>query len=91
MKAYRIGVVFVAILMVVTSVGIGIARAEGSHSESPVLNFQDQETLEQGSSASPYVADPVETGNLPEMSNADSSIVEVEGNMHREGADTGAP
>jgi hypothetical protein len=91
MKAFRIGVVFVAILVVAAGVGFGIARAEGSHSESPVLNFQDQEMLGQDSYASPYVADPVETGNLPEVSIADSSIVEVEGNMHREGADTGDP
>jgi hypothetical protein len=31
----------------------------------------------------------VETGSLPADSNADSSIVEIEGDMYREGGDIG--
>jgi hypothetical protein len=43
MKASNVGMVAVAILLVVTGVGIGIAQAGGTHSEQPVLSFEDQE------------------------------------------------
>jgi hypothetical protein len=58
-----------------------IEAAGGSHSEAPVLSFEDVTQLR----------NPTETGSLPEMGNSDSSIVETEGNMHREGEDTGGP
>jgi hypothetical protein len=35
-----------------------------------------------------HLENPVETGSLPAESNADSSIVEIEGNMSREWGDT---
>jgi hypothetical protein len=55
MKTSKVGVVAVAILLVVTGIGFGIAQAEGTHSERPVLGFDDMEALGQGSSASSYV------------------------------------
>lgn len=121
MKTSSVGIVSVAILMVVAGVGFGIAQAAGTHTDRPVLSFEDQEALEQGSSSSSYVEtrpvlafedssspyaetrpvlafeddmqlrNPVETGTLPAGSNADSSIVEVEGNMYRAEVDTGLP
>ena len=55
MKTSAVGVVSAAILIVVVGVGFGIAQAGGTHSEQPVLSFEDMEALEQGSSSSPYV------------------------------------
>jgi hypothetical protein len=55
MKTSTVGIVSVAILMVVAGVGFGIAQAAGTHTDSPVLSFEDQEALGQGSSSSPYV------------------------------------
>ena len=48
MKRSLVGMfsVFVAILLVMTGVGFGIAQAEGTHSARPILTFEDQETLE---------------------------------------------
>ena len=43
MKTSTVGIVSAAILMVVAGVGFGIAQAEGTHSERPVLSFEDQE------------------------------------------------
>jgi hypothetical protein len=81
MKISTIGIVSAAILIAVAAIGLGIAQAGGNPSESPALTLQEQEALGQGSSSSPYVADLVETGNLPEptqieMSPADDSIAE---------------
>jgi hypothetical protein len=55
MKTYKVGILAVAILVVVTGIGFGIAQAGGTHSDRPVLSFEDQEALEQGSSSSLYV------------------------------------
>jgi len=66
MKTSTIGIVATAILMVVAGVGFGTALAGGNHSDSPVLRFEDQASPAQDGSSSPYVADLVETGNLPE-------------------------
>jgi hypothetical protein len=55
MKTSMIGIVSAAILMVVAGVGFGIAQAAGTHTDRPVLSFEDRETLEQGISSSPYV------------------------------------
>ena len=71
MKTSAIGMVSAAILLVAACVGLGIAQAEGTHSDSPVLSFQDQEAIGQGTSPIPYVADLVETGNLAEPGSAD--------------------
>ena len=54
MKIPTIGLVSAAILMVVAGVGFGIAQAAGTHTDRPVLSFEDQEALEQGISSSPY-------------------------------------
>ena len=43
MKTFTVGIFSAAILMVVSGVGFGIARAEGTHSEQPVFSFEDQE------------------------------------------------
>ena len=55
MKTSTVGLVSAAILMVVACVGFGIAQAGGNHIDRPVLSFEDQEVLEQGSSSSSYV------------------------------------
>ncbi len=55
MKTSTVGLVFAAILMVVASVSFGIAQAGGTHSDQPVLSFEEMEAFEQGSSSSPYV------------------------------------
>ena len=93
MKTSTVGLVLAAILMAVAGVGFGIAHAGGNHSDGPVLSFEDQESLGQSSSSSQYsenrpvltfedevqLRNPIETGNLPAESNADSSMVEIEG------------
>ena len=43
MKTSNVGILTVAILLVVTGIGFGIAQAGGTHSEQPVLSFEDQE------------------------------------------------
>ena len=105
MKISTVGLVSAAILMIVAVVGFGIAQAGGIHTDAPVLSFEDQEALGQGSSSSSYTEDrpvlsfgdemqlrnPTETGSLPDESHANSSIVETEGNMYREGLDTVDP
>jgi hypothetical protein len=52
MKTYTVGIVAVAILLVVTGIGFGIAQAGGTHSERPVLSFVDVEALDQSRSSS---------------------------------------
>ena len=51
MKTTTIGIVSAAILMVVAGVGFGIAQAAGTHSEQPVLSFEDQEATQAATSA----------------------------------------
>lgn len=53
MKTSKVGMWMVAILMVVMGAGFGIAQAGGTHSDRPVLSFEDQEALERGSVSSP--------------------------------------
>ena len=55
MKTYKVGILAAAILMVVAGVGFGIAQAGGTDADRPVLTFEDQVALEQGSSSSPDV------------------------------------
>jgi hypothetical protein len=43
MKMSNIGMVAVAILLVLTGIGFGIAQAGGTHSEQSVVSFEDQE------------------------------------------------
>jgi hypothetical protein len=43
MKTSKVGMVAVAILLGVTGIGYGIAQAGGTHSEQPVLSFENQE------------------------------------------------
>jgi hypothetical protein len=62
MKTSKVGIVAVAILLVVTGVGFGIAQAGGTHTDRPVLSFMNQEAVQQGSSSS--LESPIETGSL---------------------------
>ena len=56
MKTSMGGVVSAAILLVLATVGFGIAQAGGgNHTDGPVLSFKDQEALEQGDSSRHYV------------------------------------
>ena len=71
MKTSTVGLVLAAILMVLASVGIGIAQAAGNQSYDPMLKFGDQDV-------NPYVdmdwqaREAVETGSLPAESNVDN-------------------
>ena len=51
MKTSKVGVMAVAILLVVTGVGFGIAHAAGTHSDQPVLSFEDQEAAQAATSS----------------------------------------
>ena len=96
MKAPVVGVISAVILTVLAPVGFGIAQAGGTHSDAPVLSFEDQEALGQGSPSTPYtenrpvlsfgdemqLRNPTEAGNLPDGSDAEASIVEVDGVPH---------
>jgi hypothetical protein len=55
MKTSTVGLVLAAILMVLASVGFGIAQAGGNHTDGPVLSFEDQEALEQSDSSNSHV------------------------------------
>ena len=93
MKTSNVWIVAVAILMVVTGIGFGIAQAGGNHSEQQVFSFEDMEALDQGSSSSSeevpqwanlpedetQMQNPTETGSLPAESPEDSSTVEIDG------------
>ncbi len=46
MKACAAGIFSIAILFVVTGVGVGIAQASGIHSERPVSSYEDLEAHE---------------------------------------------
>ena len=50
MKTSMVGVVSAAILMILASIGFGIAQAAGTHSEQPVLSFEDQEATQAATS-----------------------------------------
>lgn len=63
MKTFKVGIVAVAILLAVTGIGFGIAQAGATHTDRPVLSFEEQEAVEQGSSSS--LESPIETGSLP--------------------------
>jgi hypothetical protein len=73
MKTSKVGLVAVAILLVVTGVGFGIAQAGGTHSEQPVSSFEDMESTQVAKSPAEdmQMENPVETGSLPAGSNAD--------------------
>ena len=60
MKTSTIGIVSVAVLMVVAGVGFGIAQAAGTHTDRPVLSFEDQEASDVSQARG-----PVETGAIP--------------------------
>lgn len=74
MKTFTFVTVAVAILLVTAGIGVRFAPAEGAHTESPVLSFEDQKSLEQGSSPCPY-----QTGfyqeSAPVLSFADQDAV----------------
>lgn len=74
MKTSRVAIVAVAILLAVTGIGFGIAQAGGTNTDRPILSFEDQEALEQGSSSN-----PIETGSLPSEMNLEGVIVEIDG------------
>ncbi len=53
MKTSMVGIMAVTVLLVATGIGFGIAQAGGSHSDAPVLSFEDQEALEPNRSPGP--------------------------------------
>ena len=93
MKTYTVGIIAVAMLLVGTGVGFGIAELEGTCTDRPVLSFGDQELPQVAKSLAEdmQLESPMETGRLPSESNADSSIVEVGGNMYLARVDTDDP
>jgi hypothetical protein len=66
MKKSVVGVVSAAMLMVVAGIGFGIAQAAGTHTDMPVLNFEDQGALEQSISSSPNVEISLASGSHSE-------------------------
>ena len=54
MKTSKVGIMAMAILMIATGIGFGIAQAAGTHSERPVLSFGDIESVEQDSAMNSY-------------------------------------
>lgn len=54
MRSLKISALSAAILLVAAGIGLEIAQAEGTHSDRPVLSFEDQEASEGGSSHCPY-------------------------------------
>jgi hypothetical protein len=93
MKTYTVGIIAVAMLLVGTGAGFGIAQMEGTCTDRPVLSFEDQELPQVAKSLAEdmQLESPIETGRLPSESNADSSIVEVGGNMYLARVDTDDP
>jgi hypothetical protein len=75
MKSARIGVVLAAILMVAAGVGYGIAQASETSTTGEVMAWQ---SLDQGSSSSPYVAENPEDQVIPQVAllTEDGSIAE---------------
>ncbi len=73
MKAHAAGISLIAILFIVTGVGVGIAQAGGSGSERQILCFvltSDQvEALEGTGASSPYVE------NRPVLNSEDEQIM----------------
>jgi len=105
MKTFKAGMVAAAILLVVSGIGFGIARAGGpdwsldaldSYFEyvpenRPVLSFEDQEAPQVATSATQdmQLERPIGTGSLPSEINTDSSIYDISGSKYRAGVDTG--
>ncbi len=54
MKPFKVSITLAAILLIAAGVGFGIAQAGGTHHEDPVLNFEDQEALENAAAACHY-------------------------------------
>jgi hypothetical protein len=87
MKTSNVGIVAVAILLVVTGVGFGIAQAGGNHKDRPVLSFEDQELIQVAKSPTedfdPFsrsedmqLESPIETGAIPVTSSEESWMKE---------------
>jgi hypothetical protein len=93
MKTFTVGIIAVAMLLVGTGAGFGIAQLEGACTDRPVLSFEGQELPQVAISLAGdmQLESPMETGGLPSESNADSSIVEVGGNMYLARVDTDDP
>ncbi len=54
MKTLKVLAPSAAILLVAAGIGFGHAQAAGTHSDRPVLSFEDQETSEGGTSVCVY-------------------------------------
>lgn len=74
MKTSRVAIVAVAILLAVTGIGFGIAQAGGTNTDRPILSFEDQEALEQGSSSN-----LIETGSLPSENKLEGFMIDIDG------------
>jgi len=85
MKTSKVGIVAVAILLGLAGIGFGIAQAAGTHSEQPVLSFEDQEAAQKAVSPADGMqpGNPIETGGLPAESYGDSSKVKDERYVER--------
>ena len=71
MKTSAVGIFSIAILLVATGVGAGIALAGGPHSERPVLSFADIQALERSGPSSSYAE------NRPVLSFESERIMEA--------------
>jgi len=83
MKTYKVGIVAVAILLVVTGIGFGIAQAGGTHSDRPiailyVLSFPEDQfpQVEKSSAVDMQLENPLETGAIPATGSEESWMKE---------------
>ncbi len=86
MKTSNVGIVAVAFLLGLTGIGFGIAQAAGTHSEQPVLSFEDQEAAQKATSPAVGMqpGNPIETGGLPAKGDAVLSKVQIDGRTYSE-------
>ena len=87
MKTIKVSVVSAAILLVAAGIGFGIAQAGGTHSDRPVLSFEEQELIQVAKSPTedfdPFsrsedlqLENPIETGAIPVTSSEESWMKE---------------
>jgi hypothetical protein len=82
MKTSTVGIVTAAILMVLASVGFGIAQADDTHPAGEVMKQQSPQSAT--SPAGDQLRKPMETGKIPSKNDAVLSKVEIDGRTYSE-------
>ena len=81
MKTSTVGIVTAAILMVLASVGFGIAQADDTH---PAGEVMKQQSPQSATSPARDLRKPIETGKLPSRNDVVLSKVEIGGRTYSE-------